>query len=69
MEIEIFDAHIANEVLFTLSAESKDEVNKWEKEVKSASGRIVSKPNEFGKRYYGFVFADPDGHKFNVFCM
>jgi len=23
----------------------------------------------FGEGYYGFVFADPDGHKFNVFHM
>lgn len=69
VEIEISDAHIANEVLFTLSAESKDEVNKWEKEVQSAGGKIVSKPKEFGERYYGFVFADPEGHKFNVFYM
>jgi predicted lactoylglutathione lyase len=69
VEIEISDAHIASEVVFTLSAESKDEVNKWEKEVQSAGGKIVSKPKEFGKGYYGCVFADPDGHKFNVFYM
>jgi predicted lactoylglutathione lyase len=69
VEIEISDAHIANEIIFTLSAESRDEVNKWEKEVQSAGGKIVSKPKEFGEGYYGFVFADPDGHKFNVFYM
>lgn len=69
MEIEISDAHLANEVIFTLSAESKEEVNKWENEVQSAGGKIVSKPKEFGKGYYGLVFADPDGHKFNVFYM
>lgn len=69
VEIEISDAHIANEVVFTLSAESKEEVDKWEKEVQSAGGKIVSKPKEFGQGYYGFVFADPDGHKFNVFYM
>ena len=26
-------------------------------------------PEEFGKGYYGFVFADPNGHRFNVFYM
>ncbi|EOR93865.1 Glyoxalase/bleomycin resistance protein/dioxygenase [Arcticibacter svalbardensis MN12-7] len=69
VEIEISDAHIANEIIFTLSAETKDEVNNWAKEVLNAGGEIISKPKEFGEGYYGFVFADPDGHKFNVFYM
>ena len=69
IEIEISDAHIANEIIFTLSAESKEEVDKWEQEVHSAGGKIVSKAKEFGAGYYGLVFADPDGHKFNVFYM
>ncbi|SER26902.1 VOC family protein [Pedobacter rhizosphaerae] len=69
VDIEISDAHIANEIIFTLSAESQDEVDKWAAEVESAGGKIVSAPAEFGEGYYGFVFADPDGHKFNVFYM
>ena len=69
VEIEISDAHLASEVIFTLSAESKDEVNNWANEVQTAGGKIVSKPKEFGEGYYGFVFADPDGHKYNVFYM
>ena len=66
---EIADTKNANEVLFTLSAESKDQVDNWAKEVERAGGKIISKPEEFGKGYYGFVFADPDGHRFNVFYM
>jgi hypothetical protein len=66
---EISDSENANEVLFTLSAESKDLVDNWAKEVEKAGGKIISKPEEFGKGYYGFVFADPDGHRFNVFYM
>ena len=66
---EIADSKKVNEVLFTLSAKSKKEVDNWEKEVKGAGGKIISKPKEFGKGYYGFVFADPDGHRFNVFFM
>ena len=69
MKSEIADSQNVNEVLFTLSAESKDQVDNWEKEVERAGGKIISKPEEFGKGYYGFVFADPDGHKFNVFYM
>ncbi len=58
-----------NEIIFTLSADSKEEVNNWEKEVRQAGGTIVSEPEAFGPGFYGFVFADPDGHKFNVFHM
>ena len=66
---EITDSQVSNEVIYTLSAESKNQVDDWAKEVESAGGKIISEPEEFGKGYYGFVFADPDGHKFNVFYM
>jgi predicted lactoylglutathione lyase len=66
---EIADSQKVNEVVFTLSARSKGQVNSWAKEVESAGGKIVSEPEEFGKGYYGFLFADPDGHRFNVFYM
>lgn len=66
---EIANSHDVTEVLFTLSAESVEKVNEWEKEVENAGGEILSKPAAFGKGYYGFLFADPDGHKFNVFYM
>ena len=69
MKSEIADSQNVNEVLFTLSAESRDQVDNWEIEVERAGGKIISKPEEFGKGYYGFVFADPDGHRFNVFYM
>jgi predicted lactoylglutathione lyase len=66
---ELADLKLGNEIIFTLSAGSKEEVNQWAVEVQKAGGELVSKPEEFGKGYYGFVFADPDGHKFNVFHM
>ncbi|MGV8091807.1 MAG: VOC family protein [Mangrovibacterium sp.] len=66
---EIADLKYGNEVVFTLSADSKEEVNNWENEVIKAGGTIISSAEEFGDGYYGFVFADPDGHKFNVFYM
>lgn len=69
MKGELVDPRNANEVLFTLSAESKEQVDDWAKEVERAGGTVVSRPEEFGKDYYGFVFADPDGHRFNVFYM
>ncbi len=48
------------------SAETKQQVDDWAKEVEKAGGKLVSRPEAFGDGYYGFVFTDPDGHKFNV---
>jgi len=69
MKGQIIDTKAGNEIIFTLSADTKEEVDNWAKEVREAGGTIVSEPEEFGKGYYGFVFADPDGHRFNVFHM
>lgn len=69
MKGQIIDAKIGNEIIFTLSAGNREEVDSWAKEVQKAGGTIVSEPEVFGEGYYGFVFADPDGHKFNVFLM
>jgi len=68
-KVKMVDTVDASEVMFTLSAESKNQVNEWAKEVDKAGGKIISEPEEFGEGYYGFAFADPDGHKFNVFYM
>lgn len=69
MKIKITDAENAIEVMFTLSADSKVEVDNWANIVELAGGRLLSRPQEFGEFYYGFVFADPDGHTFNVLHM
>ena len=67
--LDLVDPAKENEIIFTLSAEIKEDVDKWAKEVEPAGGKLISKPEAFGEGYYGFVFADPDGHKFNVFYM
>lgn len=69
VKVALADLKNGNEVIFTLSAESREEVNSWETAVKKAGGKIISNAEEFGKGYYGFVFSDPDGHTFNVFYM
>lgn len=66
---ELSDLKQGNEIMFTLSAENKDEVNAWAEEVRNAGGQLFSEPAEFGEGYYGFGFSDPDGHKWNVFYM
>ncbi len=71
--MEVVDLKIGNEILFSLSADSKKEVDKWMEEIKNAGGTISFDPqNDHNamyeeNNYYVCVFADPDGHKFNIF--
>jgi len=62
---KIADLNQGSEVIFSLSATSKEEVNKYAEEVKKAGGSIYAAPQVFEKGYT-FGFSDPDGHKFNV---
>jgi predicted lactoylglutathione lyase len=66
---EMTDTTKSNEIIFTLAAETIEQADQWANEVELAGGKLVSKPAAFRKGYYGFVFADPDGHRFNVFHM
>lgn len=61
---EMADLKLGNEIIFSLSADSKDQVDQWQKIVKKAGGTIFAEPQEYGKGYF-FGFSDPDGHKFN----
>jgi predicted lactoylglutathione lyase len=66
---EMADLSKGNEIIFTLWADSREEADKWAGEIRKAGGTMLSEPAEFGEGYYGFIFSDPDGHKFNVFNM
>jgi predicted lactoylglutathione lyase len=59
----------SSEIMFTLSAETKAEVKEWIDKVKEAGGNILHEAGSDETNHYGFVFADPDGHKFNVLLM
>jgi predicted lactoylglutathione lyase len=65
MKGEIVDTKHANEIIFSLSASSREEVDTCMEDVKKAGGTIFSAPENF-QQGYTFGFADPDGHKFNV---
>ena len=66
---KIADLNFGNEVMFTLSADSREDVDKWAQAVKKAGGSIFSKPQNIQEKWYGCGFADPDGHKWNIFYM
>ena len=54
-----------SEVLFSLQADSKEQLNEWREKVHLAGGEIISEPQPY-EQGYTFCFADQDGHKFNV---
>jgi uncharacterized protein len=58
-----------DEIVFTLSAETEEEVQEFEAKVRKAGGEIFQELRRNESNYYGFAFADPDGHKFNVLLM
>ena len=63
------DSKNCNEIIFTLSADTEEEVKDWETKVKAAGGKIFRKLGRDEAGYYGLAFADPDGHQFNVLLM
>ncbi|MFI9031754.1 VOC family protein [Staphylococcus pasteuri] len=54
----------ANETIISLGVNTNEEVYQLIESVESAGGTILEKPC-VKQGYYGAMFADPDGHKFN----
>ena len=63
------DGQTSHEIMFTIAADTEAEVTDWEKKVKAAGGTIFRKLERDEDGYYGFGFADPDGHQFNILLM
>ena len=66
---EISNPGLGSEVLFSFDGESREEVDTMAKKVEAAGGIIFGKPAEVQGWMYGFGFADPDGHKWNMIYM
>lgn len=64
----IADTTKGTEVLFTIGADSKEEVDEIVTKVVKAGGSIYGKPHDQGWMY-GAGFADLDGHRWNVLYM
>lgn len=62
-------AKSSNEIIFTLSAETEQEVIDLANKVKAAGGSIFKEAGRDKAGYFGFGFSDPDGHRFNVLLM
>lgn len=57
------------EVLISIDAESKEEVDELAAKVVSAGGSTEHKPYELQGNMYGCVFMDLDGHLWNILYM
>jgi predicted lactoylglutathione lyase len=57
------------EVLLSIDAESKEEVDELAQKAVEAGGKSNHKPGEMDGWMYGCLFTDPDGHSWNVLYM
>ena len=63
------DTQQGNEVLLSIGAKSKEEVDELFRKVTENGGTIVSAPGDNQGWMYGGVFADLDGHRWNALYM
>lgn len=63
------DTAKGTEVLFSLGAESRDQVDDIAKRATAAGGTVFAQPRESNGFMYGCGFCDPDGHRWNVLFM
>jgi len=65
----VADTKQATEVLLSIDAESRVEVDELAQKAAKAGGAVFSEPAEHQGWMYGCGFADLDGHRWNVLYM
>nr|WP_314864592.1 VOC family protein [uncultured Flavobacterium sp.] len=65
----IADTQTHSEVLISIDAESRQEVEELAQKVDEAGGIVFAKPAENQGWMYGCGFSDLDGHRWNVLFM
>jgi predicted lactoylglutathione lyase len=66
---KITDTQSSSEILISIDAESREEVDELIEKVKAAGGNVFAPPAESQGWMYGAAFADLDGHRWNVLYM
>lgn len=66
---KITDTQSSSEVLISIDAESREEVDEFAKKVEEAGGTVFDKPAEIQGWMYGCGFTDLDGHRWNMLYM
>lgn len=65
----ISDTNKGTEVLLSIDAASREEVDEIAKKAKEAGGKIYAEPSEIDGWMYGCGFSDLDGHRWNSLYM
>lgn len=65
----VADTGLATEVLLSLGAETREEVDEMTRKAEKAGGTVYCRPEESQGWMYGCGFADLDGHRWNVLYM
>lgn len=63
------DTSLSTEVLFSIDAESPQEVDDMARKVKEAGGSLYGEPGEKDGWMYGCGFTDLDGHRWSILYM
>lgn len=66
---EIADTSINTEMLISIDAQNREEVDALAEAVAKAGGNVFAPPGESQGYMYGCGFSDPDGHRWNVLYM
>lgn len=69
VQTEIADTRINTEMLISIDAQSREEVDALAQAATDAGGTVFSAPAESQGYMYGCGFADPDGHRWNILYM
>ena len=60
------DTAQCSEVLFSIDADNRQEVDELAEKVTAAGGNVFAAPAEFQGWMYGCAFSDLDGHRWNM---
>jgi hypothetical protein len=66
---ELTDTKSCSEILISIDAESREEVDELALKITEAGGNVFSPPAESQGWMYGCGFADLDGHRWNILFM
>lgn len=66
---KLTDTKTSSEILISIDAESREEVDEFAVKVQEAGGILFAKPAENQGWMYGCGFEDLDGHRWNVLYM
>lgn len=69
MQHPLCDTNTSSELMISIDAESREDVDAFTAKVEPAGGKVFAQPAEIQGWMYGSAFTDPDGHRWNTLYM